>query len=57
MFNGVESPPVMHMVMLCNLDESMHRRSIVDPLRTVLGWWFNFFHFQPYLGKIPMLTN
>ena len=21
------------------------------------GWWFHFFYFHPYLGKIPILTN
>ena len=21
------------------------------------GWWFHFFYFHPYLGKIPSLTN
>ena len=25
--------------------------------RSCSGWWFHFFSFHPYLGKIPILTN
>ena len=31
-------------------------RRISEP-STVSGWWFQFFFFHPYLGKISNLTN
>ena len=31
--------------------------SMVLGLIIVTGWWFHFFNFYPYLGKIPILTD